>query len=94
MTLGNKTTLILATLVMGSSVMAQTKAPEPDYTMAYNVGATSDYRFRGISQTSFKPAVQAGADFAHKSGIYVGVWGSNVNWLKDFSGATEDTKAR
>jgi hypothetical protein len=41
-------------------------AAEPDYTLSCNIGVTTDYRFRGISQTSFKPALQAGADFAHK----------------------------
>lgn len=76
---------ILAT----SASFAQTKAPEPDYTLAYNVGAVSDYRFRGISQTSFKPAVQLGVDFAHKNGFYLGAFGSNVKWVKDFNGATK-----
>lgn len=76
---------ILAT----SASFAQTKAPEPDYTVAYNVGAVSDYRFRGIAQTAFKPAVQLGVDFAHKNGFYAGAFGSNVNWVKDFNGATK-----
>lgn len=76
---------ILAT----SASFAQTKAPEPDYTLAYNVGAVSDYRFRGISQTSFKPALQLGVDFAHKNGFYLGAFGSNVKWVKDFNGATK-----
>jgi uncharacterized protein (TIGR02001 family) len=79
----------LSALLLGTSAMAQTKAPEPDYTLSYNVGVTSDYRFRGISQTSFKPALQAGIDFAHKSGFYLGAWGSNVSWIKDFAGATD-----
>ncbi|NBT55337.1 MAG: hypothetical protein EBT05_10810, partial [Betaproteobacteria bacterium] len=70
-------------------VSTQAMAAEPDYTLAYNVGVTTDYRFRSIAQTSFKPAVQGGVDFSHKSGAYAGVWGSNVNWVKDFAGATE-----
>jgi uncharacterized protein (TIGR02001 family) len=64
-------------------------AAEPDYTLAYNVGVTTDYRFRSIAQSSFKPAVQGGVDFSHKNGVYAGAWGSNVNWVKDFAGATE-----
>ena len=76
---------ILAT----SASFAQTKAPEPDYTLSYNVGVVSDYRFRGISQTSFKPALQLGVDFAHKSGFYLGAFGSNVKWVKDFNGASK-----
>ena len=76
---------ILAT----SASFAQTKAPEPDYTLSYNVGVVSDYRFRGISQTTLKPAVQLGVDFAHKSGFYLGAFGSNVKWVKDFNGASK-----
>ena len=76
---------ILAT----SASFAQTKAPEPDYTVAYNVGVVTDYRFRGLSQTSLKPALQLGVDFAHKSGFYLGAFGSNVNWVKDLNLATK-----
>lgn len=89
MKLKSTSALILTALFANTAVMAQTKAPEPDYTLSYNVGAVSDYRYRGISQTSFKPALQAGVDFAHKSGFYLGVWGSNVSWIKDYAGATD-----
>ena len=44
-----------------------------------NLGLTSDYRFRGISQTQNGPAVQGGVDYAHKSGFYVGNWNSSVS---------------
>jgi uncharacterized protein (TIGR02001 family) len=91
MKLNHTTTFVLAALLVSSAAMAQTKAPEPDYTLSYNVGAISDYRFRGIAQSSFNPAVQAGIDYAHKSGFYVGAWGSNVSWIKDFAGATDGT---
>ena len=77
------------TILATSASFAQTKAPEPDYTLAYNVGVVTDYRFRGLSQTSFKPALQLGVDFAHKSGFYLGAFGSNVNWVKDFNLATK-----
>jgi uncharacterized protein (TIGR02001 family) len=66
-----------------TTAFAQTKAPEPDYTLSFNVGATTDYRYRGISQTSLKPAVQGGADFAHKNGLYLGTWASTIAWIKD-----------
>jgi uncharacterized protein (TIGR02001 family) len=76
---------ILAT----SASFAQTKAPEPDYTLSYNVAGVTDYRFRGITQTSSKPALQLGVDFAHKNGFYLGAFGSNVKWVKDFNGASK-----
>ena len=81
----------IATLLSLAAVgaFAQAKAPEPDYTLSFNVAGFTDYRFRGITQTSRKPALQAGADFAHKSGFYLGAFGSNVRWIKDFNGATK-----
>ena len=52
---------------------------EPEFTIAGNAGLFSDYRFRGFSQTDYKPAFQGGVDFAHKSGFYAGNWNSNVS---------------
>jgi uncharacterized protein (TIGR02001 family) len=79
----------LLAMAASSTTFAQTKAPEPDYTLSYNVAGVTDYRFRGISQTSLKPALQVGVDFAHKNGFYLGAFGSNVKWVKDFNGATK-----
>ncbi|HTR56945.1 MAG TPA: TorF family putative porin, partial [Casimicrobiaceae bacterium] len=59
------------------------KAPEPDYTLTGNFGIYSQYIFRGLTQTDAKPAFQGGFDFAHKSGFYLGTWGSNISWLHD-----------
>jgi uncharacterized protein (TIGR02001 family) len=75
-------------LVAATSAMAQDKGPEPDYSVTYNVGVVSDYRVRGLAQTNYRPALQAGIDFAHKSGVYLGTFASNVAWVKDFNGAT------
>ena len=58
-------------------------APAPDYTLTANVGLTSQYVYRGITQTAEKPAIQGGADFTHSSGIYLGTWGSNISWFSD-----------
>lgn len=75
----------IATLLSVAAVgaFAQAKAPEPDYTLSFNAGVVTDYRYRGISQSRLKPAIQGGADFAHKSGFYLGAWGSSIKWLKD-----------
>jgi len=89
MNLKSKIALATLTLIASSAAFAQAKAPEPDYTLAYNIGAVSDYRFRGITQTNYGAAVQGGIDFAHKSGIYLGAWASNVNWVKQVNGATQ-----
>lgn len=52
-----------------------------------NLGLTSDYRFRGVSQTQNAPAVQGGIDYAHKSGLYIGNWNSSVSSQVYTSGA-------
>ncbi len=84
-----KKTLVLSALVFSSAAFAQAKAPEPDYTLGFNVGVVTDYRFRGLTQTSKKAALQGGLDFSHTNGFYLGAWGSNVRWIKDFNGATK-----
>ncbi len=44
-----------------------------------NASLTSDYRFRGVSQTQNAAAVQGGVDFAHSSGFYAGNWNSSIS---------------
>lgn len=87
MTLNTTPLLALGLLLVSGAAMAQTPAPAPENTLSYNVGLVSDYRIRGLSQTSFKPALQAGVDWTHTSGFYLGAWGSNVSWIKDYLGA-------
>ncbi|MGB0127715.1 MAG: TorF family putative porin [Rhodocyclaceae bacterium] len=57
----------------------------PDETaprsLTANAGLVSDYILRGISQSQHKPALQGGVDYAHASGLYVGLWGSTVEWV-------------
>lgn len=74
-------TVLVAALAVPGVVMAEDAFP-----LTANVGFTTDYIFRGISQTSTNPAVQGGIDYAHSSGLYAGAWGSNVSWIAD-SGA-------
>ena len=81
-----KTLTVVGAAIAASSAFAQTKLPEPDYTLAFNVGVNTDYRFRGITQTRFSPSVFGGIDFAHKSGFYLGTWASNIQWIKDSVG--------
>jgi uncharacterized protein (TIGR02001 family) len=44
------------------------------------VTATTDYDFRGFTQTAQGPAIQGSIDYAHESGFYAGAWGSNVDF--------------
>jgi len=62
---------------------AQTAAPQSPHSFTGNVTIASEYLFRGIAQTRGKPALQGGFDYAHSSGLYAGVWGSNISWISD-----------
>ena len=48
-----------------------------------SVAVVSDYLFRGVTQTSEKPALQGGVTWTHDSGFYAGGWGSSISWLSD-----------
>ncbi|HKI73868.1 MAG TPA: TorF family putative porin [Pseudomonadales bacterium] len=68
--------------LLGSSVLtfAAATASAADSPISGNVSLITDYKWRGISQTTNGPAVQGGLDFADKSGLYAGIWGSNVTF--------------
>ena len=53
--------------------------PASPHTVTGNMSIVSDYRFRGITQTFEKPAIQGGIDYSHSSGIYLGNWNSNIS---------------
>jgi uncharacterized protein (TIGR02001 family) len=57
-------------------------APAAD-PLSFNVSLTTEYRYRGISQSRKQPALQGGADYAFDSGFYVGTWASTIKWIKD-----------
>ncbi len=79
--------LILASAIsaafVGSFAQAE-EAAKSDHAVSYNLGVTSDYVFRGISQSRNKPAFSAGVDYSHApSGFYAGAWASTISWVND-----------
>jgi uncharacterized protein (TIGR02001 family) len=82
----NKNALALAATLAFSALPTLVHAEDAASPLSFNVGLFSDYRYRGISQTRLKPAVQAGVDYAIPGGFYVGAWASNIKWIKDFGG--------
>jgi uncharacterized protein (TIGR02001 family) len=82
----------IASAFTGSVVHAEESKPEPaatpEHTFTGNLALVSDYRFRGISQTFGKPAIQGGFDYAHSSGFYAGNWNSNVSGVQYPNGAS------
>jgi uncharacterized protein (TIGR02001 family) len=70
-----KLSLLSAALIGGLALPAQAE----ELTLGGSAAFTTDYVFRGISQTDENPAVQASIDAAY--GIfYLGMWGSNVDF--------------
>jgi uncharacterized protein (TIGR02001 family) len=78
--MNRKTLIALAAVAAAAIVPAVSQAQ-----VAYNVGAVSDYRYRGISQTRLKPALQGGVDYT-AGAFYVGAWASTIKWIKDGGG--------
>ncbi len=70
---------VSAALMAASFSTTAMTAQAQQLEMSYNAGVTSDYVWRGISQTNEGPAAQAGIDAAYGL-FYAGVWGSNVDF--------------
>lgn len=69
--------LIFGALVAASAAPAFAQ----EVTVSGNVALTTDYAFRGISQSDEAPAIQGGFDVAiGDTGLYAGTWASNINF--------------
>ncbi|NMP30466.1 hypothetical protein HII17_02725 [Thalassotalea sp. M1531] len=53
--------------------------------LSANVGLTSNYLWRGVTQTDDGAAISGGIDYANESGFYAGTWASNVDFGDDAS---------
>jgi uncharacterized protein (TIGR02001 family) len=62
----------------------------PAITISGAATLTSDYRFRGVSQSDEGMAVQGGITISHESGFYVGAWGSNLAGWGTFGGTNTE----
>ncbi len=76
------TKFVLALVATSSAAFAHAQAA-PESSLAFNVGAVSEYRYRGLGQTKGDPALQGGVDYTDKSGLYVGAWASTIKWIKE-----------
>ncbi|NNF96899.1 MAG: hypothetical protein HKM94_08245 [Halobacteria archaeon] len=70
-------TLIASSILAVSAVASSMAMAESAFTG--NIGVTSNYIWRGLSQTDNQAAIQGGLDYEN-SGFYVGTWLSNVSW--------------
>lgn len=78
--------LLLPAVANAQSAPPET-APRPPVTVSGSATIASDYRFRGVSQSDQEMAVQGGITIAHESGLYAGVWASNLAGWGTFGGA-------
>jgi uncharacterized protein (TIGR02001 family) len=73
----------LLVFVSGLSMAGQGMAEDTGLLAKNNFSGTAtittDYVFRGLSQTKEDPAVQASFDYKHPSGFFLGAWASNVD---------------
>ena len=80
-------TLALASLAPLARADDAPAPPKPDNEVSFNAAVTTDYRYRGLSQTRLKPALQGGADYTNNpTGFYAGTWLSTIKWVKDLGG--------
>ncbi|GAA5002369.1 TorF family putative porin [Acinetobacter puyangensis] len=79
-----KQTAVLAmTVAVMSNALAAEETNSLGLSLSGTAALTTDYRFRGLSQTQNDPAVQATFTVSHDSGVYLGVFGSNVHFGDD-----------
>jgi uncharacterized protein (TIGR02001 family) len=81
--------LTTVSVLAASPALAQTEETEA-FEIAGSVALVSDYRFRGVSQTDKELAVQGGVSVTHESGLYAGVWASNLAGWGTFGGSNTE----
>lgn len=80
-------TLSLAAALACLAATAGVRADDAAYTISGNVALTSDYLFRGLTQSWGGPAIQGGADLSTRGGFAAGVWASSIS-DKSYPGAS------
>lgn len=71
-------TAIAKAVVLAAAFGAMSSAMAVE--VAANANITTDYKFRGVSQTNRGTAFQGGFDADFGNGFYLGNWNSNVNF--------------
>ncbi|NBR30994.1 MAG: hypothetical protein EBS87_08425 [Sphingomonadaceae bacterium] len=69
---------VLGLAFLASAAPAFAEETKP-FTVNGSATLTSDYRFRGISQTDKGFALQGSMTVTHSSGVYASVWGSSID---------------
>lgn len=73
----------LAVAIVAASGLSQAQA-----AVEANIGVTSNYLWRGVTQSMNDPSISGGLDYSHESGFYAGTWVGTIDW--GVGGATEN----
>lgn len=82
-----KIVIAAAAVLLGAVPALAQEAPKPPLVISGSVGVVTDYRFRGVSQSDNKAAIQGGFTATHEGGLYAGIWASNLAGWGQFGGA-------
>ncbi|WP_199610544.1 TorF family putative porin [Flocculibacter collagenilyticus] len=74
--------------VLASSLLMSSFSANAE--LSGNFGITSNYLWRGVSQSDDNPSVSGGLDYKHEKGFYAGAWLGSVKFGDD-SGTEIDT---
>lgn len=89
-------TLVAAAALMGLAMTSARadQAAEKDEgfpgSFSSTLTFTTNYSFRGLTQTQDDPAFQGSFDWTHPIGFYAGVWGSNIDFQDNDAGFDDD----
>lgn len=72
--------LVLAASAFTAAPAMAWESANGQFSTSASVALSSDYMWRGASQTDSEPAISGSFDVGHASGLYAGIWASNVNY--------------
>ena len=92
----NLLSFLVGALLVSSPALADEDDLLPNFPgeFSFNVALTTDYIYRGETQSESSPAIQGGIDYGvditEGIGWYAGIWGSNVDWDDGTTNATSE----
>ena len=85
-------TFIASSILAASAVASSVAMAESNWSA--NIGVTSNYMWRGVTQTTDQAAIQGGIDYENPNGFYAGTWMSNVSWTEPVAKAAAEIAKR
>jgi len=79
MKLKQLTALCLAATAFAATPAMAWESADGQFNTSASVALSTDYMWRGASQTDNEPSISGSFDLGHASGLYAGTWASNVD---------------